>query len=169
MILKIFVQFLLNLLKFFYIKLTAHSCGCGEIGRHAGLRSQYLWCESSSLSVRTILLFLVVNMITSQTIQNSIQEKLTSAFSPSHLEITNESHMHGVPKGSETHFKIQIVSASFCGKKLLERHRMVNQVLAEEIHQIRASALHTLTPEEWEKNQGQSFDSPRCAGGSKKE
>ena len=34
------------------------------------------------------------------------------AFAPLHLEVTNESHMHSVPAGSETHFKVIVVSES---------------------------------------------------------
>ncbi len=35
-----------------------------------------------------------------------MERKLTESFGPSHLEIINESYMHSVPKGSETHFKV---------------------------------------------------------------
>ncbi len=35
-----------------------------------------------------------------------MERKLTESFGPSHLEILNESYMHSVPKGSETHFKV---------------------------------------------------------------
>ena len=39
-------------------------------------------------------------------ISSSIETKLTEAFKPIHLDIINESYMHNVPKGSETHFKV---------------------------------------------------------------
>ncbi|MFM8314373.1 MAG: BolA/IbaG family iron-sulfur metabolism protein, partial [Deltaproteobacteria bacterium] len=39
-------------------------------------------------------------------IENEIQKKLTGAFSPSFLEVINESHQHSVPANSETHFKV---------------------------------------------------------------
>ena len=57
-----------------------------------------------------------------------IQEKLTGQFKPLHLEVSretgrmcvqyilqviNESYMHNVPKGSETHFKVVVVSEQF--------------------------------------------------------
>jgi hypothetical protein len=35
-----------------------------------------------------------------------MERKLTESLGPSHLEILNESYMHSVPKGSETHFKV---------------------------------------------------------------
>jgi BolA protein len=42
-----------------------------------------------------------------------------------------------------------VVSASFAGKSRLERHRMVNEVLAEELKdKVHALAVSALTPEE---------------------
>lgn len=41
-----------------------------------------------------------------------IREKLQAAFSPDHLDVLNESYMHSVPKGSETHFKVPDLSGS---------------------------------------------------------
>ena len=65
---------------------------------------------------------------------NSIESKLNSAFNPIHLDIINESYMHNVPKGSETHFKVVIVSENFKEmKSLIQKHRAVNEVLAEEL------------------------------------
>jgi BolA protein len=81
-------------------------------------------------------------------IQGNIQNKL-QALEPEHLAVENESHMHNVPPGSESHFKVTIVSKEFEDKMLVARHRMVNSLLAEELAgQIHALALHTLTPEE---------------------
>ena len=45
--------------------------------------------------------------------QGQIEAKLRQAFSPEVLEITNESHLHNVPPGSESHFKAVIVSEQF--------------------------------------------------------
>ena len=39
-------------------------------------------------------------------VQQRIVTKLTEVFSPTHLEAINESDMHNVPAGSETHFKV---------------------------------------------------------------
>lgn len=50
----------------------------------------------------------------------SIREKLTVQFSPVHLDILNESYMHNVPKGSETHFKVVVVSSKFENTPLLQ-------------------------------------------------
>ena len=48
-------------------------------------------------------------------IENSIKKLLIDAFSPSILSINNESYMHNVPKDSESHFKVVLVSDNFTG------------------------------------------------------
>lgn len=102
------------------------------------------------------------------TIQQSIERKLQAGFSPVHLEVVNESFMHNVPEGAESHFKVVIVSDEFGGKRLIGRHRAVNQILADELaNNIHALAIHTYTQEEWNTLQQQSPDSPNCLGGSK--
>lgn len=106
------------------------------------------------------------------TIQETITTKLNNAFSPEHLEVINESFMHNVPEGSESHFKIIIVCDDFKEKMLLARHRLVNKVLQDELNKeqseggIHALALHTMTMEEWFKK-GKAADSPECLGGGK--
>jgi BolA protein len=42
-------------------------------------------------------------------IQQAITEKLQTALVPAHLDVINESHMHNVPPGSESHFKVIVV------------------------------------------------------------
>jgi len=99
-------------------------------------------------------------------IQEEITEKLEGALKPQHLEVINESHMHNVPPGSESHFKIVAVSDEFNGKMLIARHRLINKVLADELEVIHALALHTLTPAEWAEK-GVAPQSPPCMGGGK--
>jgi BolA protein len=99
--------------------------------------------------------------------QGQIEAKLRQAFSPQVLDVINESHLHNVPAGSESHFKVVIVSEQFEDQRLVARHRLVNQALAHELHQIHALALHTLTPDEYFKRAGAIADSPLCMGGSK--
>lgn len=97
-----------------------------------------------------------------------IEDKLRQGLEPTHLEVVNESHMHNVPPGSESHFKVVVVSDKFNGQRLINCHRMVNALLAEELAGgIHALALHTMTPEEWFEKSGRSPDSPECMGGSK--
>ena len=102
-------------------------------------------------------------------VQNQIEQKLTDALTPVHLEVINESSMHSVPPGSESHFKVIAVSEQFQDQSLVFRHRMINQLLADEIAgPIHALSLHTMTPDEWGA-QSIVADSPLCLGGSKRE
>lgn len=102
------------------------------------------------------------------TLSESIKEKITSDLSPTHLEVVNESAMHSVPPGSETHFRLLVVSDAFKGKSLLERQKRVNQILAEELrNKVHALAMQTLTPDEWRSKGHQKEQSPPCLGGSK--
>ncbi|KAH7474877.1 hypothetical protein KRP22_003446 [Phytophthora ramorum] len=94
-----------------------------------------------------------------------IHEKLLTAFAPSHLDVINESHMHNVPKNSETHFKVVVVTEQFDGKPLLQRHRMVNAVLQPELDAgVHALSILSKTPAQWEAN-GHVKPSPNCRGG----
>ncbi len=100
-------------------------------------------------------------------VEDEITEKLQLALNPVHLEVTNESHMHNVPPGSESHFKVVVVSDEFNGKLLIARHRLINKALAEELAgPIHALALHTLTAQEWAEK-GSAPESPPCMGGGK--
>ncbi|WP_028023672.1 transcriptional regulator BolA [Enterovibrio calviensis] len=100
-------------------------------------------------------------------VQQKIEQKLNTTFSPIFLEVLNESHMHNVPTGSESHFKVTVVSADFEGQRLITRHRAVNQTLADELqNDIHALAIHTYTESEWNDLNGHSPASPACRGGS---
>ena len=102
------------------------------------------------------------------TVQNTIEEKISKSLRPAYFEVENESHRHNVPPGSESHFKVTVVSEQFNGKTLIARHRIMNQLLAEELSgSIHALALHTLTPQEWQQKGEQAPKSPPCLGGSK--
>ena len=98
--------------------------------------------------------------------QTTIEDKLTEALKPEVLEVINESHMHSGP-ATESQFKVVTVSNEFEGKMLIARHRMINAALAEELNQIHALALHTMTPDEYFEKAGKVADSPLCEGGSK--
>lgn len=99
-------------------------------------------------------------------IQNSIENKLQT-LRPQFLVVANESHKHNVPKGSECHFKVTIVSDEFNGKTPLARHRIVNNILADELaYSLHALALHAMTLEEWFEKSGMPHDSPPCLGGA---
>jgi len=88
-------------------------------------------------------------------IQSRIEAKLTAALAPERLVVINESHLHAghhhVESGhhaqfdgaSETHFRVRVVSDSFVGKGRVERHRLVNELLADEL----AGGVHALAIE----------------------
>lgn len=81
-----------------------------------------------------------------------IRERLTKAFSPSRLDIIDESHLHAGHAGAASgggHFAVIIVADAFAGHNLLARHRMVYEALGDamktEIHALSAKAN---TPQE---------------------
>ena len=79
------------------------------------------------------------------TIRDRIEEKLAASFSPSFLQVIDESHEHAGHAGhadssGESHFRVRLVSAAFVGKSRIDRHRDVNRVLAAEF----AAGVHAL-------------------------
>jgi BolA protein len=104
-------------------------------------------------------------------IQSIIETKLRSALEPVYLEVTNESHLHSVPPGSESHFKVVVVAAQFEGLPLLAQQRLVNSILADELKpkgSVHALAMKTMTPQKWQAaGQQASLQTPPCLGGSK--
>jgi len=86
-------------------------------------------------------------------VAHTITRKLTEAFAPESLRIIDESQRHeghaGHRPGGETHFRVYIVSQAFRGKSRIERHRMVNAVLAAELAgRVHALAIHASAPGE---------------------
>ncbi|HEY5647476.1 MAG TPA: BolA/IbaG family iron-sulfur metabolism protein [Pseudomonadales bacterium] len=104
------------------------------------------------------------------TTQDTINRKLADRFDPAHLEVVNESGGHNVPPGSETHFKVVLVSEAFVGQRLLARHRAVNEALSDQLAgTVHALAIHTYTPAEWRERFGAAPMSPPCLGGKARE
>ena len=85
-------------------------------------------------------------------VETSIREKLRGAFAPAELQVVNDSHHHAghasSPGTGESHFSVMVVSDAFSGKSRLERHRMVNAALADELKTVHALVITALTPEE---------------------
>jgi BolA protein len=86
-------------------------------------------------------------------VRQTIARKLVDAFAPASLNVVDESHQHeghaGHRPGGETHFRIYIVAQAFQGKSRIERHRMINATLADELRAgIHALAIHAAAPEE---------------------
>ncbi|XP_043718516.1 protein BOLA2 [Telopea speciosissima] len=80
--------------------------------------------------------------------KEEVEATLTSKLNPSRIEVTDTSG------GCGASFEIEIVSEQFEGKRLLERHRMVNTALAEEMKQIHALSIKkALTPAQWKQQQ----------------
>ncbi|MXP51368.1 transcriptional regulator BolA [Pantoea sp. SoEX] len=95
-------------------------------------------------------------------IREQIEEKLRLAFKPLHLEVNDESYRHNVPAGSESHFKVIIVSDHFKGQRFLIRHRAIYSELTTELSRIHALALHSYTLKEWSVLQHTVPNSPYC-------
>ncbi len=91
-------------------------------------------------------------------VRDTMTKKLSEAFAPDHLAVIDESHLHeghaGHRPGGETHYRVHIVSAAFEGKSRIERHRMVNAVLAAELapNGVHALAIKAETPMEAAKS-----------------
>ncbi|XP_038053839.1 bolA-like protein 2 [Patiria miniata] len=81
--------------------------------------------------------------ISAEGLANKLKENLQA----SHVE------MEDVSSGCGAKFNAVIVSDNFNGKPLLQRHRMVNDCLSEELKIIHAFSMKTLTPEQWTKQQ----------------
>ena len=87
------------------------------------------------------------------TYKDRITAKLTAALSPERLVVTDESENHrghgGWREGGETHFRVEVVASAFAGRSRVERHRMVNAALAEELaERVHALAIVARAPGE---------------------
>ncbi|CAG7938662.1 unnamed protein product [Penicillium nalgiovense] len=96
-------------------------------------------------------------MASSTPLEDVMRDKIVHAFTPSNLEIRNDSHLHAhhaAMEGStskETHFHVTIVSDSFESKMQPARHRMVYALFKEEMAReggLHALQLKTKTPAE---------------------
>ncbi|KAJ8727720.1 hypothetical protein PYW07_001839 [Mythimna separata] len=99
-------------------------------------------------------------------IESQIRSKLLSQLEAKHLDVINESYMHNVPKGSETHFKVVVVSPKFEGLPLIKRHRLINDILKEELQTgVHALSIMAKTPQQWDESDQNVESSPSCKGG----
>lgn len=99
-------------------------------------------------------------------VETVIRNKLEEKLHPTHLEIMNESYMHNVPSGSETHFKVLVISEAFSDLPLIKRHRLVNTILSEELQNgVHALSIVARTPAQWSKEPQEVEKSPACRGG----
>jgi BolA protein len=82
-----------------------------------------------------------------------ITQRLADAFQPQSVKVVDESHLHaghaGSREGGQTHYRVYIVSDAFKGKTRIERHRMINAALAQELAGgVHALAVHASAPGE---------------------
>jgi BolA protein len=102
--------------------------------------------------------------------KNRIEKLLNQEFVPVYLNVEDESANHHVPEGSQTHFKITVVSSRFIDLSRIARHRLLNQLLKEEFELgLHALSMHLFTPDEWENQSKTVLQSPVCKGGFNKE
>jgi BolA protein len=85
--------------------------------------------------------------------QQLIHETLTSSLNPSHLEVTDESHLHIGHPGAKTgmgHFAVKIACAKFDDKSMVQQHRLIYTALGElmqtDIHALRITIVKNKAP-----------------------
>lgn len=73
-----------------------------------------------------------------------LADKLQAAFNPVALDVSDDSALHaghaGARQGGESHFTVTITAEIFQGKTRVQRHRLVNDALKDEL----AGAVHAL-------------------------
>ena len=87
-----------------------------------------------------------------------IRRKLTDALAPTRLEIEDDSARHAghhheggmdARPGGESHFNLTVVSTAFAGLGRVQRQRVVNGLLAQEMAgPVHALSIRALTPDE---------------------
>lgn len=86
-------------------------------------------------------------------VEARMREKLMLALQPTRLDLVNDSEKHAGHRSSpgtgHSHFQLLIVSPQFAGRSRVDRHRMVNEVLAEELKgTVHALAVTAYAPDE---------------------
>ncbi|KMT13691.1 hypothetical protein BVRB_4g080730 [Beta vulgaris subsp. vulgaris] len=97
----------------------------------------------------------IMSASTLATRANRIRAKLQSTLEPIVVEVEDVSHQHAGHaamkdyNGGETHFNLKIVSPKFEGQTLVKRHRMVYDLLADELQSgLHALSINAKTPQE---------------------
>jgi BolA protein len=77
-------------------------------------------------------------------VTSKIEEKLRAAFSPTSLNVIDESEQHrghgGWREGGETHFRVVMTSSALNGKSRVAQQRAIYAALKEEM----AGPIHAL-------------------------
>ena len=95
-------------------------------------------------------------------IESQIINTLSTSMNLSSFKIINESFMHNVPKGSESHFKIVVVTNDFNNLSIIKRHKLIYKTLDSLMNKIHALSIHAFNEEEFKLNPI-ILDSPECA------
>lgn len=87
------------------------------------------------------------------TVAEQIRQILVNELNPVEIQVVDQSHLHeghaGARPGGETHFLVEIVAPCFEGKGRIERHRMINEPLADLLStRIHALSLKVFSPAE---------------------
>jgi BolA protein len=105
----------------------------------------------------------VQNQERAMSTENRIREKLMIGLRPTRLDVVNESDLHAghasSPGTGESNFRVLVVSDAFAGKARVARHRIVNDLLKDELSgAVHALALLALAP-------GEPLPAPKPADG----
>ena len=95
-------------------------------------------------------------------IESQIINTLSRSLNLLSLKIINESLMHNVPEGSETHFKIVVITNDFNNLSIIKRHKLIYKTLDNLMNKIHALSIHAFNEEEFKLNPI-ILDSPECA------
>lgn len=83
---------------------------------------------------------------------DAIHAALHTRFSPEHLLVKDQSHLHAGHAGAADgrgHFAVDIVSTEFSGASRIERHRLVHECLANLLRtDIHALSIRARAPDE---------------------
>ena len=95
-------------------------------------------------------------------IESQIINTLSRSLNLLSLKIINESLMHNVPEGSESHFKIVVITNDFNNLSIIKRHKLIYKTLDHLMSKIHALSIHAFNEEEF-KLKPIILDSPECA------
>ena len=95
-------------------------------------------------------------------IESQIIDIINDKLSPSVLNLINESFMHNVPPGSESHFKLIVVSDVFKDLTNVKRHQLIYSTLNKIMDEIHALSIYAFDENEYNANPV-VIDSPNCA------
>ena len=95
-------------------------------------------------------------------IESQIIDIINNKLSPSVLNLINESFMHNVPPGSESHFKLIVVSDVFKDLTNVKRHQLIYSTLNKIMDEIHALSIYAFDENEYNANPI-VIDSPNCA------